>query len=147
MAESRRTFTEADRAAQARLRALWRAKAKQLGLTQEKAAKQFGGTQALISHYLTGRIALGRVAAMKFARLLRVPPEEIRDDFEFSRQLAEDVPEDVVRMAYKLSAMPDTVRKDLERTIDLLLRAQNYEAFLKRMEKDSADETAALTKR
>lgn len=147
MTETKRTFTDADRAAHARLRAIWRMKAKPLGLTQAKAAEMFGGTQGLISHYLNGRLALGRVATLQFARILRVPPEEIRDDFEFSRHLGDEVPADVIRMAYKLAAMPETVRKDLERTIDLLLQAQNYETFLKRMEAEAKAEEPVITKR
>ena len=135
MRERARHISDADKHAHARLRALWDAKAKGLKLTQEAAAKQYGGTQALISAYLTGRAALGRVATMKFARLLKVDPSDIRNDFEFTRQLSDEVPDDVIELAWKMASLPERVRKDLARTVDLLLQASNYEAFLENAEK------------
>lgn len=135
MTDRTRNFSAEDAAAHQRLRALWDAKAKTLRLTQDKVAKEFGVTQGTISHYLTGRAALGRVATMKFAHLLRVPPEDIRNDFAFTRQLSDEVPADVVEMAWKMASLPELVRKDLARTIELLLKASNYEAFLEKAEK------------
>ncbi len=135
MTDRTRNFTPADAAAHKRLRALWDAKAKELRLTQDKVAKQWGVTQGTVSHYLTGRAALGRVATLQFARLLRVPPEDIRNDFEFSRQLSDEVPPDVIEMAWKIASMPELVRKDLHRTVDLYLKASSYEQFLANAEK------------
>jgi hypothetical protein len=136
MADARRTFTDADRAAQLRLRALWNAKKKALKLTHERAAEEFGGvTPGLISNYLNGRAALGKMAVIKFARILKVPPEDIRSDISFGRQLHEDVPQDVIEIAWKIASLPERVRKDLARTVDLLLQASNYEAFLENAEK------------
>lgn len=77
----KRTITEEDLLAAKKLKQIWDEKKKPLGLTQEKAADLLGfATQASISHYLTGKQALGVEAVLKFASLLQVAPEEIRPD-------------------------------------------------------------------
>jgi hypothetical protein len=78
--------------------------------------------------------ALGRIACLKFARILQVAPEEIRPDFEYSAVLPDDMPADVIRMAYQLAAMPEIMRRDIERTINLYSAAKNYPAFLQKLE-------------
>jgi DNA-binding transcriptional regulator YdaS (Cro superfamily) len=135
MKKAGRTITPEDREAAKTLRRIWDAKRRDLALTQERAADLFGGSQSLISQYLLGRIALGRVACMKFARILRVMPEEIRPDFEYANALPEDMPADVVKMAYKLSALPEIVRRDIDRTIDVYSAASTYPALLERLER------------
>lgn len=65
-----------------RLRSVWDAKKKPLGLTQEKAAEAFGWTaQATVSQYLRGVIPLGLDVGLKFARLLQCPPSDINPDW------------------------------------------------------------------
>ena len=130
-----------------RLRAFWDTKARSLGLTQAKAAGQFGGTQALINAYLTGRAALGRAATMKFARILQVRPEDIRPDFRFSRELAEDFPEEVLEMACKLATLPEAQRRELLHTIEMLLRARHYEALLEQVEGEAGSRPKTLRRR
>ncbi len=63
-----------------RLRRIWDAKAKGLGLTQEKAGLRMDMTQGAVHQYLTSKIALGLEAVLKFASILKVDPREIRDD-------------------------------------------------------------------
>lgn len=139
----KRTITDADLAAAASLRAIYEQKKRELGLTQERVAAAFGGTQGLISQYLLGRIALGRVAVMKFARIFRVTPETIRSDFTYSSTLPDDMPEDVVRMAYKLASLPEIVRRDIDRTIDVYSAAISYPALLERLESVTPPPTPA----
>jgi transcriptional regulator with XRE-family HTH domain len=56
-----------------KLRAVWDAKARALGLTQLKAAHALGySSQASVSQYLNGEIPLNLDAAYKFADLLEV---------------------------------------------------------------------------
>ena len=73
----RRPLTQAEKDAAMRLSAIWQAKKKKLGITQETAAAQFGCNQSTISHYLTGRIPLNVAAILKFAQILRINPSEI----------------------------------------------------------------------
>lgn len=81
--QRKRSLTDSDRAAAARLNSLWAVyKQKNPRLSQEAAAEQIGITQSAFSQYLRGTIALGVGAALKFAKLLRVHPHEIRDDIE-----------------------------------------------------------------
>ena len=134
MPSGKRTFTSADHAAHQRLRALWDTKARSLGLTQAKAAALFGGTQALINAYLTGRAALGRLATLRFANILQVRPQDIRADFISSRELTQELPGDVLEMAAKIASLPEAQRSELHQTIDLLLRARHYEAVLQQAE-------------
>jgi transcriptional regulator with XRE-family HTH domain len=64
-----------------RLRAAWDEKKKDLKLTQEVAAELMGfETQSTVSHYLNGKAPLNTDAALKFAVLLRIKPEELRPD-------------------------------------------------------------------
>jgi Helix-turn-helix. len=64
-----------------RLRAAWDRKKKELRLTQEIAADLLGfDSQATVSHYLNGRAPLNTDAALKFAALLKIKPEELRPD-------------------------------------------------------------------
>lgn len=77
----RKPLSQADQAAAANLRRLWDEKKKDLGLTQEKAAGTLGfGTQAAVSHYLSGYTPLNTDAVLKFAALLKVQPSQIRAD-------------------------------------------------------------------
>lgn len=77
----KRTITKEDLLAAKKLKQIWDEKKKSLGLNQEKAADLLGfSTQASISHYITGKQALGVEAVLKFASLLQVAPEEIRPD-------------------------------------------------------------------
>lgn len=72
--------TPADIEAAERLRSIWDQKARSLGLTQEKMADILGGTQGLVSQYLTKRIPLNYKALMLFAKALDVDPIVIRND-------------------------------------------------------------------
>jgi len=73
-----------DKKSALRLRAVWDAKAKSLGLTQEEAANRLGwDSQSTVSQYLTGRIPLNAEALLKFARLLEVQPKEIDPAFDW----------------------------------------------------------------
>lgn len=69
------------------LRAIFEAKKKGLGLTQEAAGVAMGISQSAVGHYLHGRNALNMQAAMKFASMLRV------DLGDFSPRLARQAAE------------------------------------------------------
>lgn len=59
----------------AALKAIFMAKRKELGLTQEKAAAALGMNQGSFSHYLNGRNALNTPFAVQVSQLLQVPVE------------------------------------------------------------------------
>jgi len=71
----------------AALNALYKAKKKELGLSQEKIAIEGlkANSQSAASHYLTGRNALNIEAASVFARYLKVPVSA------FSERLAKEI--------------------------------------------------------
>lgn len=81
-----RTITPADKAAAARLKAIWREhKANHGGKpTQDDLADAWGdgANQSLISQYINGRIALNAKAVRFFAAQLNVPASAIRTDLE-----------------------------------------------------------------
>ncbi|KGS16205.1 Repressor protein cI [Pseudomonas syringae pv. delphinii] len=60
----------------AALKAIFMAKRKELGLTQEKAAAALGMNQGSFSHYLNGRNGLNTPFAVQVAQLLQVPVED-----------------------------------------------------------------------
>lgn len=77
----KKTLDAAEVDAAQRLRNIWNEKKVTLRLTQEKAADALGfSTQATVSQYLNGTIPLNTDAALKFAALLGVKPEELRPD-------------------------------------------------------------------
>lgn len=132
MGKQTRKITEADKRAAALLRSVWNRKKDALGLTQEIAAEPLGMTQGGVSHYLCGRIALGPVATLKFARLLGVNPKDIRPDFEFEI-VPGDMPKDVIEVAVKLASLPVQVRRDVASLIDTLTKT-GYAQLLKNMQ-------------
>jgi hypothetical protein len=77
-----RTITPADKAAAARLKALWLAIPKDRRPTQQALADSFPGdaNQSLISQYMAGRIALNYRAVRFFAHALGCPESAIRND-------------------------------------------------------------------
>lgn len=89
----------------AALKAIFMAKRKDLGLTQEKAAAALGMNQGSFSHYLNGRNALNIEFAAKVAKLLGAPVSEFSprlaraiDDMTISSQEIRDVTEKIRRI-------------------------------------------------
>ncbi|MCP3750751.1 helix-turn-helix transcriptional regulator [Pseudomonas sp. SBB6] len=68
-----------------RLKAIFNAKKKDLGLTQEKLAHQLEMNQSSVSHYLNGINPLNAHVAAAFSRILKVPVRE------FSERLADEI--------------------------------------------------------
>ncbi|EOU7358705.1 helix-turn-helix domain-containing protein [Shigella sonnei] len=85
----RKSLSDTDLNAARRLKEIWMAKKSLLGLTQERAAEIMGfSTQGAVSHYLNGQTPLNLEAVLKFAGLLKVPPESIRPDMVDLLQIA-----------------------------------------------------------
>ena len=83
----KRPLTEVEAAECAALNAIYKAKKKALGISQEKIAMEGlkANSQSAASHYLTGRNALNIEAAAVFARYLQVPVSD------FSERLAAEI--------------------------------------------------------
>lgn len=76
-----RIITKQDIQIAEQLRKIWFRKKHKLGLTQAIVAKQFGYTQSAISQYISGKIALNADTILKFAKILRCKPEDIKQNF------------------------------------------------------------------
>jgi transcriptional regulator with XRE-family HTH domain len=87
-----RKFTPADRQAAKNLREIWDRKYRELGLTQASAAEKMEfQTQSAVSQYLNGAVPLRIAAALKFAKILKVKPTDIRPDLaELTSELSMD---------------------------------------------------------
>jgi len=72
--------TKRDEAAATRLKAEWSARARGLGLTQEKMADELGITQGAVSQYLNGRIPMNYRTLKAFSAALDIEDTDIRDD-------------------------------------------------------------------
>lgn len=83
----KRPLSDVEQQECAALNALYKAKKKELGLSQEKIAIEGlkANSQSAASHYLTGRNALNIEAASVFARYLKVPVSA------FSERLAKEI--------------------------------------------------------
>ena len=61
-----------------KLRRVWDAKKKELGLTQTNVAERLGfSSQSTVNNYLSGKAALSYAVAIAFAKILEVPLSEI----------------------------------------------------------------------
>ena len=83
--EKKRILTEEQLADARRLKALYEAKKKELGLSQQDIADSLGISQGAVGHYLNGRNPLNVRVATEFARILKAPVDS------FSPSLAKDV--------------------------------------------------------
>lgn len=94
-----RVITEKDRANAQRLKAIYNAKKKPLGITQVELAKQIGMKQGAAAQYINGHIALNYEAVIRFAKALKVDPWDIDPELNVlnatgevtSREVAVDV--------------------------------------------------------
>lgn len=77
--------TQQDIAAAARLKAEWNARARDLGLTQDKMADELGITQGAISQYLNGKIPMNFRTLAVFCQALGIQDTDIRDDLPEQR--------------------------------------------------------------
>lgn len=83
--EKKKILTPAQVADSQRLKALYEAKKKELGITQQSIADALDISQGAVGHYLNGRNALNTAVASVFARLLGVSVSD------FSPSLAKDI--------------------------------------------------------
>ncbi|HDY9328362.1 XRE family transcriptional regulator [Klebsiella pneumoniae] len=83
--EKKKTLTSAQIADAERLKALYEAKKKELGITQQSIADMLDISQGGVGHYLNGRNALNAAVAAVFARALQV------DVSDFSPSLAKEI--------------------------------------------------------
>ncbi|TDN64279.1 LexA family protein [Scandinavium goeteborgense] len=83
--EKKKDITPAQAEDAKRLKAIYEAKKKLLGVTQQSIADELDITQGAVGHYLNGRNPLNLQVASAFARMLQVTVEE------FSPTLAKDL--------------------------------------------------------
>jgi len=83
--EKKRILTNEQVADAARLKAIYEAKKKELGISQQDIADSLGISQGAVGHYLNGRNPLNIKVAAQFSSILKVPVEQ------FSPSLAKDV--------------------------------------------------------
>ena len=69
-----------DKKASANLRGIWDQRKKEWKVTQGWAAEQLDMTEGAVSNYLRGEMPLGIEATLRWARLLKVDPLDIRAD-------------------------------------------------------------------
>lgn len=129
MRSAGKKLSEADLAAQRRLRELWDAKKQALGLTQEKVGEMWGIGQAMVSHYLNGHTKLGVVATLRFARLLKVRPQDIRKDFGYADLVPGELSPEAIELAAMWMGLPENVRIDYKRMLEHLSDS-GYAEFL-----------------
>lgn len=83
--EKKKTLTPVQIADAERLKAIYEAKKKELGITQQSIADMLDISQGGVGHYLNGRNALNAAAASVFAKVLQV------DVSAFSPSLAKEI--------------------------------------------------------
>lgn len=77
MTAPNRRITERDREVAQRIKAVWDANKKNLGLSQHQAAARLEMSQPALSQYLTGKVATNTDFIIRFASLMGVEPREL----------------------------------------------------------------------
>ncbi|WP_417244221.1 helix-turn-helix domain-containing protein [Celeribacter sp.] len=77
MTAPNRRITERDREVAQRLKAVWDANKKNLGLSQHQAAARLEMSQPALSQYLSGKVATNTDFIIRFANLVGVEPREL----------------------------------------------------------------------
>lgn len=99
-----RNITSHDQKVARNFRRIWNLKKSELELTQVKAAKQLGITQAAFSQFLNCAVAMNTDMVIKVATLLRVTPEELDPKLATALRVMDKVPKDVpVPVLFSLS--------------------------------------------
>lgn len=135
-----RNINDADQRAAERLKRIWLAYRKEHPeATQAYIAEKLGwNTQAAVSQYMNGRIALGLEATVKFAQFFGVPPEDIRPDLKnlamptyakAAHLVAEDAREGLFSLAEEsgeYSAIDESLLERCYAEVEEILTELNY---------------------
>ncbi|MFO1430555.1 MAG: helix-turn-helix transcriptional regulator [Candidatus Competibacteraceae bacterium] len=109
---NKRALTPDEENARNRLKRIWEAKRKVLGLTQQNVADRCGwSSQSTTGHYLSGRLALNTDAVLALARVLNVNPNEIWPNLLPNLKLDDVVSPDVAHIARAIDNLPDQDRQ------------------------------------
>jgi transcriptional regulator with XRE-family HTH domain len=120
MAERKRTLTDADKRAAAKVRSLWSEfQKKNPGMSQEDAAHRIGIGQSAFSQFLLGRVAIRLAPTLKFAQLFGVAPTEIRDDIPGLAAVPKNILEQP-RATYESDTRTRRPRNDAEKLLVIL---------------------------
>lgn len=137
---SNRTITEKDRANAGRLKRLYEAKKKALGITQTSMADTLGMKQGAVAQYINGHIALNYEAVIRFARLIEVDPWDIDPELDVLRQASPDTARNVTVEVYSLDGDQQLPLRSItirysgmsERLIGFEPQSNDYTPFLKK---------------
>ena len=126
--KKKRDLTPREKVAAANLERLWNEMveaSKQPGrkkLVQKEAADALGFGQSMLSHYVTGRTALGLEPLLKFSMFLHVRPIDIDPEFEFANLIPGELPADAIEVAVGWLVLSPNMKKT---TRALILSAGN----------------------
>lgn len=124
MADKIKPLTSEELAETKKLKALFDANKKRLGLTQEKLGELMGTTQGAISHWLNGRARISDVTLLRFAHYCDFDPEKVRPGV-FARMPPVGEPRGLsdraLRMAREFDEMPE---EDQDLLISVLQRVR-----------------------
>ena len=119
-----------------RLKRIFNARKKELGLSQEKIAGLIGVTQAAINHYLNGTNALNASIASEFAKILGVPVGR------FSWRLEKEINE----MSNSLTISGGVINGALQNNIGGVLNNTSYTLNQNSVSKPTKEELADADK-
>ncbi len=79
--EKKRPLTEEEKAECARLKQIYEAKKKDLGLTQDTLGDILDITQGAVGHYLNGRSRIGDLLLLRLSVIMQFDPEKVKPGF------------------------------------------------------------------
>ena len=130
-----RELNKADWDAVANLKALFR---KSAFSTQVDLGAAYGANQSAMSQYLNGKVKLGHVATLRFAKVLGVQPTDIREDFDLLPINDDELSADAKRIAAKWMSLNAHTRRDFEELLDTIPE-DSYGLFLFNARKEQKD--------
>lgn len=122
--QRKRELTPEQLEASSRLLAIWEKRAPILKLTQESAGFEMGMNQSAVYQYLSGRVAIGFEACIKWAQLLECDPAEIRPDVAERVDAMIALRKGASRPTHKLNAA--RLRACVAQAVDALKKADKF---------------------
>lgn len=137
-----RPLTKADKEAALNLKTLFERSEytqRSLGIAYGNGDESEQISQSAVSQYLHGKVPLGTIATMRFARCFECHPTDIRPDFSYSDMVPGDIPPDILKIAAELSLLSPEVRADVAEIVnDIRKHGSSYHQLLRKFRNQNA---------
>lgn len=130
--QQERAMTPKQQEVHARVEARWHAKQatrqpSQPKLTQTSAAKEMGVTQSAVQQWLSGKVPIGPIALLRFARILEVNVTELDPEWALTDLAIAELNKDDLALVAQLLALPKEKREPIAAMIRIATDSESAE--------------------